>query len=90
MANNKSITTLITELQEENERLTSLGKLFEKAVKNEFGYGTKELHQIIEKLQALERQKVAKQGQQVSSPQRGEQPRQGVQPLVSKDAKQTS
>lgn len=90
MANTKSITTQIMELQEENERLNSLGRLFEKAVKNEFGYGIKELHQIIEKWQALERQKVAKQGQQVSSPQRGEQPRQGVQPLVSKDAKQTS
>ncbi|MBP3261505.1 hypothetical protein [Pseudobutyrivibrio sp.] len=70
MANKKSITTLITELQEENERLNSLGKLFEKAVKNEFGYGTKELHQIIEKWNALARQTAAKQGNQPTVSQR--------------------
>ena len=70
MGNTKSITTQIIELQKENERLSSLGKLFEKAVKNEFGYGIKELHQIIEKWQALERQKGAKPGSEFQSAQR--------------------
>ncbi len=70
MTNKKSITTQIVELQEENERLSSLGKLFDKAVKNEFGYSIKELHQIIEKWQALERQKAAKQGNQPTVAQR--------------------
>ncbi len=70
MANTKSITTQIMELQKENERLSTLGKLFEKAVKNEFGYSVKELHQIIEKWQALERQKGGKPGSEFQSAQR--------------------
>ena len=70
MAKAKSITTLIEELQTENEHLQKLGKLFNKACLDEFGYGVKELHQIIEKWQALERQKIAKQGSEFQTSQR--------------------
>ena len=70
MSKQKSISTLIEELQEENQHLQSLGKLFNKACLNEFGYGVKELHQIIEKWQALERQKTAKLGSEIQSSHR--------------------
>lgn len=70
LAKAKSITTLIEELQTENEHLQKLGKLFNKACLDEFGYGVKELHQIIEKWQALERQKIAKQGSEFQTSQR--------------------
>ncbi len=49
MANKKSISDLIIELQRENESLQSLKKLFEKACKNEFGYDVKTIHQMLEK-----------------------------------------
>ncbi len=55
MAKTKSITDLVTELQEENESLQPLKRLFNQAVKNEFGYDVKELHSIIEKSRALEK-----------------------------------
>lgn len=90
MGNKIDVIARIEELQKENDSLAFLGKMFDKAVKNEFGYSIKELHKIIEKCTVLENKMAAKQGQQVSSPHRGEQPRQGVQPLVSKDAEQTS
>lgn len=41
------ITDQIAALQEENERLCSLYKLFEKAVKTEFGMGIKNIHDLI-------------------------------------------
>ena len=41
------ITDQITALQEENERLTYLEKLFDKALKNEFGMDTKAIHQAL-------------------------------------------
>ena len=41
------ITDQITALQEENERLTYLEKLFDKALKNEFGMDTKAIHQTL-------------------------------------------
>lgn len=68
MSKAKSISDLVTELQQENESLQSLKKLFNQACKNEFGYGVKELHDIITK-QKLYEQKVKerqaeKQGQQ--------------------------
>mgnify|MGYP000227590534 CR=1 FL=1 len=49
MKQKKSIANLITELQEENEKLQYLGKLFNRACKQEFGYNVKEIHQLIEK-----------------------------------------
>ena len=70
MAKAKSISALIEELQEENERLTSLYKSFNKMVQTEFGYGVKELHQIIEKWKALERQKAIAKGSEFQSLQR--------------------
>lgn len=40
----KSITEQIEDLQQENERLREYEKLFEKALKNEFGIGRKSIH----------------------------------------------
>lgn len=51
----KSITELVTELQEENESLQSLKKLFNQAVKNEFGYDIKELHNVVTKWEQHEK-----------------------------------
>lgn len=59
----KSITEMITELQEENDRLQNLGKLFEKAVRDEFGYSIKELHDLIRKEQILDQRMSTQQGQ---------------------------
>lgn len=49
MNQKKSIANLVTDLQNENEKLQYLGKLFNNACKHEFGYDVKELHQLIEK-----------------------------------------
>ena len=46
----KGISDLVLELQEENERLQFLSKLFEKAVKNEFGHSIKEVHRLIDEI----------------------------------------
>lgn len=70
MAKAKSITTLIEELQTENEHLQKLGKLFNKACLDEFGYGVKDLHKIIEKWHSLERQKGTKLGSEFQASQR--------------------
>lgn len=68
MSKSKSISDLVTELQQENESLQSLKKLFNQACKNEFGYGVKELHDIITKQKLYEQRKqerqAEKQGQQ--------------------------
>lgn len=40
----KTINEQIVELQSENDRLKKLQKLFEKAVKDEFGVDTKTIH----------------------------------------------
>ena len=40
----KNITEQIEDLQHENERLKELDKLFERAVKNEFGCDRKSIH----------------------------------------------
>lgn len=40
----KTITDQIAALQLENDRLKKLQKLFEKAVKDEFGFDTKTIH----------------------------------------------
>ena len=47
MSKKITITEQIEELQEENERLKGLQKLFEKAVKDEFGFSVKEVHKLI-------------------------------------------
>lgn len=43
----KNITEQIEDLQQENKRLNELYKLFEKAVKNEFGYDRKSIHKTL-------------------------------------------
>lgn len=43
----KTITEQVADLQNENECLKELQKLFDKAVKNEFGIDTKKIHKII-------------------------------------------
>lgn len=68
----KSITEMITELQEENVRLQNLGKLFDRAVRDEFGYNIKELHDLIRKEQILEQRMSTQQGQPHSQEQRSE------------------
>ena len=47
MSKKLSITEQIEELQAENEHLQGLQKLFEKAVKDEFGFSVKEVHKLI-------------------------------------------
>lgn len=42
-----SITEQVEALQKENNRLSELNKLLEKAVKWEFGYSINEIHHII-------------------------------------------
>ena len=42
------ITDQIVALQEENERLTELKKLFDTAIKNEFGVDTKAIHHLLD------------------------------------------
>lgn len=43
----KSITEQIADLQSENERLKELDKLFEKAIKTEFGCDRKTIHKTM-------------------------------------------
>ena len=44
----KTITEMISDLQAENDRLKELDKLFDKAIKSEFGCDRKKLHNMIE------------------------------------------
>ena len=68
MSKTKSITELVTQLQEENESTKYFYKLFAKAVKHEFNYGVDALHKIILKYKAFESKygssAAEKQGQQ--------------------------
>lgn len=50
----KTITDQITELQEKAEKAEFLTKLFEKAVKNEFGYSITEVHTLLARQIAYE------------------------------------
>lgn len=61
MSKKISITEQIEELQEENERLKGLQKLFEKAVKDEFGFSVKEVHRMISAQVRYQQQKNASQ-----------------------------
>ena len=74
MSKKVSITEQIEELQEENERLKGLQKLFEKAVKDEFGFSAKEVHKLISAQVRYQQQQKnasqnAEQGQQSASEQ---------------------
>lgn len=59
----KSITELIEELQEENKRAESLTKLFNQAVKNEFGMDIKTIHEKLAKLAQIEKKCEEKKAQ---------------------------
>lgn len=48
MSKSKTIAVQIEELERENSRLAELDKLFEKAIKNEFGLDKKTLHKIVD------------------------------------------
>ncbi len=69
MSKSKSITDLVTELQEETERLKGLQQLFNSACKKEFGYDVKTIHTMIYRQQQYERKmaerRASQQGQQV-------------------------
>lgn len=54
MSKTKSISDLVTKLQEENEQAKFYYRLFGQAVKHEFGYSVEELHKIIMKQKAAE------------------------------------
>ena len=68
MSRTKSISDLVTELQEENERLKGLQQLFNSACKKEFGFDIKTIHALINRQEQYERRiaerRAAQQGQQ--------------------------
>ena len=64
MSKTKSISELVTDLQQENESLQSLKKLFNQACKNEFGYGVNELHDLVTKQELYEKRKEEKKNNQ--------------------------
>ncbi len=66
MAKTKSISALVTELQAESNRAQFLSKLFNQAVKHEFGYGVEELHELISKAKLMENRVSPKQDQHIS------------------------
>ena len=65
----KSITELVTELQEENESLQTLKKLFNQACKSEFGYDVANIHSMITRLKLYEKKLEENKGQQTSNSQ---------------------
>lgn len=69
MSNSKSLTTLITELEEENRSLKRLEKIANQYVRSEFGCSTKELHKKLKKLDAIEKKLAA---QKLSQSQEGQ------------------
>ena len=68
MSRQRSISELVTELQDENESLKRLERLANTYTKQEFGYSIKELHLLLKKLEYYEKKAkeraAAKQGQQ--------------------------
>lgn len=63
MSKTKSLADLITDLQDENESLQFLKKLFNQACKAEFGCDVKTIHQMIEKQRLYEQRGAEKQSQ---------------------------
>lgn len=51
----KSISQLVDELQISNEKLSYLDKLFNQAVRHEFGYSCSDIHNIISRYEMLQR-----------------------------------
>ena len=68
MAKTQSIGDAILEMQKENERLKSLEKVFDKAVKEWFGYDIKTLQKMINNQERYEARK-AQQGQRSQTEQ---------------------
>ena len=66
MSNNKSLSDLIIDLQDDNVRLKFLWKLFAKACQQEFGFDVKTIHHMLEKQRLYEQRKAEKQGQHSS------------------------
>lgn len=64
----KSISDLALELQQENDNLQAVKKLYQKIVnticKEEFGYDLNQVHNLIEKQEAYEQRRAERQGQQ--------------------------
>ena len=63
MSKSNKLSDLVEELQEENEKLQSLKKLFDQACKKEFGYNVAKIHQMISAQEKFEAKKAAQQGQ---------------------------
>lgn len=63
MSKNKTISELVNELQKENEKLSNLKKLFDKACKLEFGFSVKEIHKLLDRQIAYEKRKAEKTNQ---------------------------
>ncbi len=55
MSKTKSITEMVTELQRENEALQGLKRLFNKAVKDEFGYEPNKIHEMLKRCEMYDR-----------------------------------
>lgn len=72
----KSISSLVTDLQKENEELLFLKKLFNQACRHEFGLDVKSVHRAIELAGIFENQLAEEQGQQAALPlaDRGQAP----------------
>lgn len=64
----KSISDLALELQQENDSLQAVKKLYQKIVnticKEEFGYDLNQVHNLIKKQEAYEQRRAERQGQQ--------------------------
>lgn len=65
MKKKQNITEIVTELQSENERLKELKKLFERAVKDEFGYTIKQLHELVKRQEYYDQRRAERQGQYI-------------------------
>ncbi len=72
MGKTKSITELVTDLQQDNDRLAFLDKLFNQACKHEFDMTVKELHEALYKLAVCEK-KLADRQQQRAMQSAGQQ-----------------
>ena len=55
MSKTKSITDLVTDLQQENESLKNLSRLANQYTRQEFGFSVRELHEIIENMKNTDR-----------------------------------
>lgn len=63
MKKTKSISDLVTDLQQENDELRFLRKLFEKACVTAFGYDIKTIKIMLEKQRAYEAKRTERQAQ---------------------------